>query len=181
MISVLRLTPMNSSTRINTIKSVRELRDVLSGGPDLPADMFFDAALKTTPELRAKLGERHAQILSDARRAERARAEGFRRDLLLRLKGRLPSLADAMDAVGAGGDREKTQRRVAALKDLARSQTMAPENIVATAVVVEPLLRALAPEDSARLSIYDRLNAWTGWLVTGWPCANCETTTSGSA
>ena len=43
VISVLRLTPLNTATRTTTIKSVRTLREVLSGGPDIPAEEFFAA------------------------------------------------------------------------------------------------------------------------------------------
>ena len=41
VISVLRLTPLNTVTRTMTINSVRTLREVLSGGADIPADTFF--------------------------------------------------------------------------------------------------------------------------------------------
>ncbi len=147
VISVLRLTPLNATTRMITIKSVRRLREVLSGGPDIPADAFFAAAETATLELRGQIGDRHSQILSDVKRAKRAWNDTFRRDLVLRLRGRLPSLQDAIDAVEAGGSTEQVKRRVQSLRKLAESQATSPAGIIATAVVVEPLLRRLTPED----------------------------------
>jgi integrase len=147
VISVLRLTPLNASTRVITINSVRTLREVLSGGPDIPADAFFAAAEAATPELRAQIGDRHSQILSDVKRAKRAWADPFRRDLVLRLQGRLPTLQDAIDAVDAGGCSEQAKRTVQSLRKLAESQATSPADIIATAIVVEPLLRRLTPED----------------------------------
>jgi hypothetical protein len=147
VISVLRLTPLNASTRVLTINSVRSLREVLSGGADIPADAFFIAAETATPELRAQIGDRHSQILSDVKRAKRAWKDSFRRDLVLRLRGRLPTLQDAIDAVDAGGSSEQAARTVQSLQKLAASQATSPAKIVATAIVVEPLLRRLTPED----------------------------------
>lgn len=147
VISVLRLTPLNAATRMITIKSVRRLREVLTGGPDIPADAFFAAAERATPELRAQMGDRHSQILSDVKRAKRAWNDTFRRDLVLRLRGRLPSLQDAIDAVEAGGSTEQVKRTVQSLRKLAESQATSPAGIIATAIVVEPLLRRLTPED----------------------------------
>ncbi|MBO9452919.1 hypothetical protein J7426_21830 [Tropicibacter sp. R16_0] len=147
VISVLRLTPLNASTRMITINSVRSLREVLSDGADISADTFFAAAETATPELRAQIGDRHSQILSDVKRAKRAWADPFRRDLVLRLRGRLPTLQDAIDAVDAGGSPKQAKRTVQSLQKLAASQATLPANIVATAIVVEPLLRRLTPED----------------------------------
>lgn len=147
VISVLRLTPLNSATRTLTINSVRAFRQVLSGGPDIAADAFFQAAEQITPDLRAKLGDRHSQILSDVKRARRAWADAFRRDLVLRLRGRLPTLQDAIDAVTASGASEQSKRTTQSLRKLAESQGTSPAGIIATAIVVEPLLRRLRPED----------------------------------
>ena len=142
VISVLRLTPLNASTRTITIKSVRDLRQVISGGPDIPAEEFFRAADTAAPGLRTKLGDRHVQILSDVKRAKRAWADTFRRDLVLQLHGRLPSLQDAIEAVGTSGSAEQQNRAIQALRKLAESQATSPANIVATAIVVEPILRS---------------------------------------
>ncbi len=147
IISILRLTPMSAATRSHTIQAVRVLREVLSGGADIGAEGFFACLDAPTPELRAKIGERHAQVLSDVRRARRAWADSARRDLVTRLKGRLPTLSDAIDATRASLTKDPAERTVQALQRLAHSQGTVPEQIVATAVIVEPLLRALAPED----------------------------------
>ncbi len=147
VISVLRLTPLNASTRTITIKSVRDLREAISGGPDIPADVFFQCSERVTPELRARLGDRHTQILSDVKRAKRAWADNFRQDLVLRLRGRLPTIQDAIEAVGASGSTEQQNRTIQSLRKLAESQATSPTNIVATGIVVEPLLRSLTPED----------------------------------
>ena len=147
VIAVLRLTPLNAATRTMTINSVRTLREVLSGGADIPADTFFAAAETATPELRAQIGDRHSQILSDVKRARRAWDDPFRQDLVLRLRGRLPTLQDAIDAVDAGGSSEQAKRTVQSLRKLSESQATSPAGIIATAIVVEPLLRRLTPED----------------------------------
>lgn len=147
VISVLRLTPLNASTRVITINSVRSLREVLSGGADIAADAFFAAAETATPELRSQIGDRHIQILSDVKRAKRAWTDPFRRDLVLRMRGRLPTLQDAIDAAEAGSSSEQAKRAVQSLQKLVASQATSPANIIATAIVVEPLLRRLTPED----------------------------------
>ena len=147
VISVLRLTPLKAATRTMTINSVRALREVLSGGADIPADAFFAAAETATPELRKQIGDRHSQILSDVKRAKRAWSDNFRRDLVLRLRGRLPTLQDAIDALEAGGSTEQIKRTVQSLRKLSESQATSTAGIVATAIVVEPLLRRLTPED----------------------------------
>ena len=116
VISVLRLTPLNPATRTLTIKSVRAFRQALSGGPDITADAFFQAAEQITPDLRAKLGDRHIQILSDVKRARRAWADAFRRDLVLRLRGRLPTLQDAIDASTTSGASEQSKRTAQSLR-----------------------------------------------------------------
>ncbi len=147
VISVLRLTPLNAATRTLTIKSVRTMREVLSGGPEIPVDLFFQTFDQVTPELRAKLGDRATQILSDVKRAKRAWTDDFRRDLVLRLRGRLPTLTDAIEAAQAGGSSEQVKRTVQALHKLAKSEGTSTDNVVATAVVIEPILRRLTPED----------------------------------
>jgi hypothetical protein len=147
VISVLRLTPLNTATRTTTIKSVRTLREVLSGGPDIPAEDFFAAVeSEQLEELREQLGDHHSQILSDVKRAKRAWEDPFRRDLVLRLRGRLPTLQDAIDAAETGGYSEQAKRTVQSLRKLAESQATSPAGIIATAIVVEPLLRRLTPE-----------------------------------
>ncbi|MEY8838283.1 hypothetical protein AB9K41_04480 [Cribrihabitans sp. XS_ASV171] len=147
VIAVLRLTQMNAKTRAATIASVRTLRAALTGGPDLTASDFFRALEYVTPELREKLGARHGQILSDVRRAERAWADMSRRALALRLRGRLPTLEDAIAASRAVLRQDAAQRTENALRQLAAKQATAPGEITATAVVIEPLLRRLRPED----------------------------------
>lgn len=147
VISVLRLTTLNAATRVNTIKSVRALRDALTDGIDLPVDDLFQAVAAPSPELRARLGQRHLQILSDVKRAERAWSDTYRRDLVLKLGGRLPTFADAIEAIRSGGETETARRTVQSLQKLAEAQATAPANIIATAIILEPILRGLAPED----------------------------------
>ena len=55
-------------------------------------DTFFRATETVMPALRTKFGDCHAQTLSDVERARRAWADSFRRDLVLRLRGRLVSV-----------------------------------------------------------------------------------------
>ncbi|MGY9037461.1 MAG: hypothetical protein ACKVLA_06535 [Rhodobacterales bacterium] len=147
VISVVRLTPMNAGTRVHTINAVRTLRGHLSGGPEMSAEDFFQIIDNPSSGLRSRIGAFHGQIISDARRAKRAWSDPFRRKLVLRMRGQLPSLKDAQEAAKASFKSEQAKRSIEALQQLALSRATAPDNIVATAVVIEPLLRALTPED----------------------------------
>lgn len=147
IITVLRLTPMNTATRTATISSVRTLRDALAGSADIPVHLFFEEAKMGAAELRAKIGERHAQVLSDVRRAARAWENEPRRELSLSLRGRLPSLQDAHAAATSLWSPEKVNRTTLAVNQLATAQNTSPDNIAATATVVSSMLRAATPED----------------------------------
>ncbi|SMX49923.1 tyrosine-type recombinase/integrase [Maliponia aquimaris] len=147
LIAVLRLTPMNAATRVATIVSVRRFRETLMQEGDPAVEELFHVCSTITPEQRESLGARQSQILSDLRRAERAWADSVRRSLALRLRGRLPTLADAIDAVDSVCKPEAAKRSVQAIRQLATSQASAPEQIVATSVVIEPMLHRLRPED----------------------------------
>ncbi|WP_417607135.1 hypothetical protein [Primorskyibacter flagellatus] len=147
LITVLRLTSMNAATRIKTIGSVRRFRETLMPVGDPAVEELFRVCNTITPAQREALGSRQGQILSDLRRAERAWADAARRSLALRLRGRLPTLVDAIDAVESVCKPDAAKRAVQAINQLANSQASAPEQIVATCVVIEPILRRLRPED----------------------------------
>lgn len=146
LIAVLRLTPMTASTRTGTIVSVRALRDALSGGPDIAVDVVTAAIATADVELRARLGKRHSQILSDCRRAERAWNNTPRRDLAMRLRGQIPVLEDAKAAARIAFTKDKAARIANAIDKLAASYSTVPANLAATSIVIEPLLRAAMPE-----------------------------------
>ena len=147
VISVLRLTPMNAGTRVHTITSVRALREHLTGGPEMSAEAFFQVIDGPMSDLRSQLGTHHAQIISDVGRAKRAWSDPFRRNLVLRMRGQLPTLKDAQEAAQASFKSDQAKRTIEALHQLALSRATTPDNIIATAVVIEPLLRTLIPED----------------------------------
>jgi hypothetical protein len=110
LIAVLRLTPMSASTRAGTINSVNAMRDAISGGPEIPVDVFIAAIAAADSGLRARLGERHSQILSDCRRAERAWKNVPRRRLAIRLRDRLPTGEDAKSAARTAFSKDKARR-----------------------------------------------------------------------
>lgn len=147
VISVVRLTPMNAGTRVHTITSVRALREHLTGGPEMSAEAFFQVIDSPMSDLRSQLGPRHVQIISDVGRAKRAWSDPFRRDLVLRMRGQLPTLKDAQEAAQASYKSDQAKRTIEALHQLALSRATTADNIIATAVVIEPLLRTLIPED----------------------------------
>ncbi|MBY6164162.1 hypothetical protein KUV73_25045 [Mameliella alba] len=147
LIAVLRLTPMNAATRVATIGSVRRFRETLMRVGDPAVEELFHVCSTITPEQRDALGPRQIQILSDLRRAERAWADSARRSLALRLRGRLPTLSDAIDAVESVCKPDAAKRAAQTIHRLAISQASAPDQIVATSVVIEPILRRLRPED----------------------------------
>lgn len=146
MIAVLRLSQMNASTRAATIKSVRALQEVIVPGGICTALEFEDAVRNVTPEIRAKIGARHTQVLSDCRRAIRMWNNPGLQSIALRLKHRLPTLEDASRAAEAAFTADKVRRVQNAITDLAANQSCAPRDLVATAVAIEPLLRAMTPE-----------------------------------
>lgn len=148
LITLLRLAPMNASTRICTIASLRAIRSVLGDGTELAIDDLATIVEKSDRTCQTALGERHAQILSDARRALRMWQDDPRQRLALRYREGLPTLADAVTAVRLRfrkGDR--AARAEAALEDLAASQSTDPGGIAATSVVIAPILNGLSPED----------------------------------
>ncbi|MGP6088435.1 hypothetical protein [Antarctobacter jejuensis] len=147
LIAVLRLTPMNAATRFATISSVRKFRETLMPVGDPSVEELFHVCSTITPEQRDELGPRQSQIMSDLRRAQRAWADSARRSLALRLRGRLPTLSDAIDAVESVCQPDAAKRAVQAIQQLATSEATAPDQIVATSVVIEPILRRLRPED----------------------------------
>lgn len=146
LVAVLRLTLMPAATRRATIASVRDFRTLLTGGSDLPVAAFAAALDAADAAMRAALGDRHSQILSDGRRALRAWSDEPRRALAIRLRGRIPTLEDAVAAAKAAWPADKAHRAETALSRLAAVQGTSLAGLDATALVVEPLLRAATPE-----------------------------------
>ena len=146
LLAVLRLSPMPSSTRIGTIGSVRAVRELLTSGPDLPVAAFEAAVASADAAMRAALGPRHNQILSDCRRALRDWGDEPRRTMAIRLRGRIPTLQDALAAAKAAWPEDKAHRAETAMQKLAGSEDTNVAGLDATAVVIEPLLRAASPE-----------------------------------
>ena len=158
LVRLLRLVRMPSSTRVTTIHSLRAIRDALHG-PEAGGEVAVEvlrASLGEPAALRADLGDRATQILSDARRALRLWDDGPMRALALRLRGGLPMLSDAAEAAGALFAAEEAGRTVEAIRRFALWQEARLEDLPASAVALEPLLRRARPEDfgvSARKSL----------------------------
>lgn len=147
LISVVRLTKMNAATRSCTIQSIRTVRREIFGGIDVSVDAFAATVVNADRETRTKLGERHSQLLSDCARALRAWAHEPRRALACRLGDQMPFLSDAVEAVWFTWGPDKAKRAEAAIVRLSASESTTPDNLQATAIMIEPLLRHLAPED----------------------------------
>lgn len=158
LIAVLRLTPMPAATRTATIKSVRKFRETLMSENDPKVDDLFAVLAAISGPQRELLGIRHTQIVSDMRRAARAWSEPTQRSLAIGLRGRLPTLSDALDAVRCLQNEDKAKRTEHALRQLAASQSTALDDIVATSAALEPILRRLRPEDLGVSSIKSLTN-----------------------
>jgi integrase len=144
---VLRLSKMNASTRAATINSVRIFRSVVAADGNCLISQFAQELELASQENRRRLGDRHSQIISDCRRALRAWNDDAVRNMALRLRGRLPTLTDASVAAGIKFEADKARRIQNAIRDLAAFQCAAPSAIVATSVIIEPILRAATPEN----------------------------------
>ena len=69
LLRALRLKEMPKGTRVQTLKSVRAVRDFETGGADLPVADLQRVVDTADAAYRAALGPRATQILSDVRRA----------------------------------------------------------------------------------------------------------------
>lgn len=142
----LMLTDMPGPARSQSLKAIRAVRaaDAACGEICVPRlRALLDAP---SAELRATLGARATQTLSDARRGLRAWDCPPRRRLAMALRDRLPTMADAVVAAEAALPPAEARRVVIAVEALARSEGQRPEEMAASAVVIEPLLRRLTPE-----------------------------------
>lgn len=147
LIRALRLRDMPKSTRTATIHSLRTVRDLETGGADLPVADLQRVLDTADAAYRAALGPRATQILSDVRRALRAWSDEPLRRLALRLRHREVFLSDAVAAAQLAFPADRAKRAEAAIRDLAAHLNEPPEALVATASTIEPRLQALAPED----------------------------------
>jgi hypothetical protein len=147
MLTAMRLSNINLRTKAQTIQSVRAVRDALFGGVDVDVDLFRSAVENASAESRNKIGQRHSQNLSDCRRAFRVWNDPVRRSLALKLADGLPTMKDAQDAAQLTLPADSADRTIKAIQKLAKSKSSSVENVDATAIVIEPLLRASTPED----------------------------------
>lgn len=146
LIACLRLTHMPTSTRIGTIWSVRLLRDAISGGAELPVERLAEAVATPDPEIKATIGARWTQVASDTRRALRSWENEPRRLLAQRIRTSLPTLEDAKQAFALQASDDAAERCAASIDRLAAAHGTTADKLVATAVTVEPMLRAATPE-----------------------------------
>ncbi|MFN3613053.1 MAG: hypothetical protein ACK4WC_00630 [Rubrimonas sp.] len=142
----LMLTDMPGPTRSAALRAIRAVRNAVALHGEITVPALRAALDAPTTELRAALGERATQTLSDARRGLRAWDCAPRRRLAIALRDRLPTLTDAVAAAQAALPEAEARRVRIALEALAQSERQKPEDMAASAVVIEPILRRLTPE-----------------------------------
>ncbi|MGK7295355.1 MAG: hypothetical protein ACNS61_05905 [Candidatus Wenzhouxiangella sp. M2_3B_020] len=142
----LRLSRMKTDTRTATIQSLRFLRDATGTDGRLTVDEVEALAAAPGPDLRAALGARATQVLSDAKRALRKWNDPATRWLALRLAGPVPRLDTAVEVAHRQLSADEARRVEVALEALADSEGTTVDQLPATAAALEPLLRAATPE-----------------------------------
>ena len=140
------LTHMKSSTRSSTLDSLATLCTASRVDGELPITAIRQLICEPDPEVKAEVGARWAQVASDVRRALRGWEDAPIRWLALRLRGRIPTFADAATAASLRLGADEAKRATAALEALANSDGAAIDEMPATLGAVEPLLRRATPE-----------------------------------
>lgn len=141
------LSKLTPSSRNATIASLRALTSAIGRDGRLSVDELEAILIDPSVEMRAQLGERAAQLLSDARRALRIWADEPIRWLAVNLRGRIPTLRDAQQAAGLTMGPDDAKRATSALEGLASAEQSTTEDIAATEATVSAIFKRLSPED----------------------------------
>jgi len=157
----LRLKEMSDKTRQATIQSLRKLRGANSAENDLHVDAVRHIVADPDPALRARLGHRASQVLSDARRALRVWDEEPIQQLALKLHGVTATCEHAIDAAHFNFPRDRAKRAEAAIRVFARHLNQPIGAIIATETVIGPKLAKLMPEDLSVRSVQSLKNKKT--------------------
>ncbi|MCZ4262607.1 hypothetical protein O4G76_17355 [Limimaricola sp. G21655-S1] len=140
------LSSMKGSTRSATLVSLAAF--CAASGIDGELPIFRVRQLVVSPHamMKATVGQRWTQVISDVRRALRYWDDPPTRWLALRLRARIPTLSDAATAASLRLGTDEAKRAHVALDALAASEGGTLDEVPATAGVIEPLLRAATPE-----------------------------------
>ncbi|MBU2961189.1 hypothetical protein KO516_10260 [Citreicella sp. C3M06] len=141
------LSKLTPSSRNATIASLRSLASAIGRDGRLSVDELEAILLDPSVEIRALLGDRAAQVLSDARRALRVWSDEPTRWLAVNLPGRIPTLRDAQQAAGLTMGPDDAKRATSALEGLASAEQSTTEEIAATEATVSAIFKRLSPED----------------------------------
>ena len=140
------LTNMKASTRTATTNSISSLRIASGWDGEVPVAQLRRMIDAPTADLKAAMNGRWSQVASDLRRALREWDNPSRRWLALRLRHRIPMLADAATAADLRLTTGEANRARKALEALASGEGSTLEELPATRAAIEPLLRAATPE-----------------------------------
>lgn len=140
------LTSMNGSTRQATLGSLATLCKAAGDDGELSVARVRQLITAPCADVKATVGDRWVQVVSDVRRALREWEDRPTRWLALQLRVRIPILADAATAASLRLGTDEAKRAVAALEALAASEGGTLEDFPATAGSIEPMLRAATPE-----------------------------------
>ncbi len=140
------LTNMRASTRLGTLTSLATLCAASSTEGELSVTHVRQLIAEPDAVIKAAVGNRWVQVASDVRRALRAWEHSPTRWLAQRLRGQIPTLADAATAASLRLGAEEAKRATQALEALASSEGGSIQDFPATMATVEPLLRAASPE-----------------------------------
>ncbi|MCZ4262868.1 tyrosine-type recombinase/integrase [Limimaricola sp. G21655-S1] len=140
------LSNMKGSTRNATLMSLATFCSASNDDGELSVVRVRQLIAAPEVQLKAEVGSRWTQVVSDVRRALRYWNDLPTRWLALRLRARIPTLTDAATAASFRLGADEAKRASAALNALAASEGGTLDDVPATAGVIEPLLRGATPE-----------------------------------
>ncbi|QPZ92052.1 site-specific integrase [Thioclava electrotropha] len=141
------LSKLTPASRNATIASLRTLTGVIGRDGRLSVNELEDILLNSSEEVRAELGDRAAQLLSDARRALRVWSDEPTRWFASNLRGRIPTLRDAQEAAGLTMTPDEAKRASSAMEALASAEQCATDDIAATEATISAIFKRLSPEE----------------------------------
>lgn len=145
LLNALKIAPMIAWERQAAAQAVTTLARLIGRAPADVAVAEFEVALDNA-HLVAQLGTEVATVRSGVARALRAFADPARRALARRLRGQLPSLAEAADAARLMLSSDEAARAARAIERLCAAEGVTPADLPASSSALEPILRRATPE-----------------------------------
>lgn len=145
LLNAVKIAPMPAAERQASAQAVMTLARALDRAPADVSVTALEFAL-TRPDLDDELGGDARIVRAGVARALRAFADPARRALARRLRGNVPTLADACAAARLMLSTDDATRAVRALERLAAAEGVTPADLPAATSALEPALRRATPE-----------------------------------